>query len=123
MNNTIGIILGVTSILGTIVTIITILNLLRFKVDDLTEKEKDLKTALKEISASMNSTVTHIGVVVAEQGVINKFNINLLDTLNRKMEEQAKAQMEHTLVLNDHTVVITMIRELIKFEPQRNITK
>lgn len=88
-------------------------------MDNLSEQEKELKTALKEITASMNATVNHLGSVVSEQGVINKFNINLLDNLNRKMEEQEKRLQDHTKLLNDHSILISMIKEMLKVGPAR----
>jgi hypothetical protein len=107
-----SIVLGFISIIGSIVTIVTVINFIRFKVNILDEREKEFKSILEKTTKDLGDVINRLGIVVAEQAIINKFTANLLQTLTERQEKTEKLLMDYGTMINVIKEIMSTKKEL-----------
>lgn len=97
----------ILTILACIVSIAINFTVVRVRVDNLTNRENELKSSLDSATRELNNAIAIIKAFAAEQAVINKFVTEMLSSMNMKLEM-------HSVAITEHTVAIALIREKLK---------
>lgn len=113
MKDILVIIIGIISILGSVITVVSVFNFIKFKVDNLDVREKEFKAILEKNTAELSTLVNRLGVVVAEQAIINKFTTGLLEQLTHRQEILAEKLERVDKVLADYGSILSLIKEIV----------